>query len=144
MSSPIVLDFGKIVETAMVGMNRAYIFMGFAVNMSRNADVSEFDIPDNATLSLVSENVSDKDMHDYKKEFAIWAIANGLRDLNEYFEVFLDQIYSVSISIDSWSVRSSGRTYDDENSLSRIKKFQKMGLSKKLHLLNRDFSISIQ
>jgi len=144
MISPITINFDEITEIAKVGVNRAYIFMGFAVNMSLNPHFSDFEVSDSPNLLLVSQNISDSERHEFKGEFANWAIANGLRDLNEYFEVFLDQIYNCALIIESWSIQSAGGEFDNSRNALRVNKFQKIGMVEKFKVLEKELSISIK
>lgn len=141
MISPITINFDEITEIAKVGVNRAYIFMGFAVNMSRNPHFSDFEVPDSSNLLLVSQNISDSERHEFKGEFANWAIANGLRDLNE---VFLDQIYNCALIIESWTIQSAGGKFDNSRNASRVNKFQRIGMVEKFKVLEEELSISIE
>lgn len=138
------VDLDAIANIARVGINRAYIFMGFAVNSARDPNLQDFEVPDGSIYSLVFDDLNDDTRSKLKAEYASWAISNALRDMIEYFDVYLDKVYGLLLEVEDWKARKDGTDAGLVKMRDRRRKFRFAGTSKKLDYMRSEFGIQVE
>lgn len=143
MSEPqyLQLNFLNILNIALAGIRRANIFLGLGLNAAKDPAHKNYLLPDSTKIHFISENLSDLDIENSKKDFANWLVGNGLREVNEYFDVFLDHIYEATLM---GSVFKHDKV-DHENlvkSKAKSKKFSEYSTKRKFQELHKTFGFS--
>lgn len=129
----ITIDFNKLLKIALTGVRRVSIFMGFGVNAALDEQFKTFQLSQITKIQLVSSDVSDDVLHQYKEKFLIWIEAQGFRDLVETFAVYLDNLHEACQLIRTRKLSQENR----DNHLA----FCKKGTWKKLKILKERFSV---
>ncbi len=135
------VNFLHILDVALLGIRRANIFLGLGLNAAWNPTHKNYLLPDSTKIHFIPENLSDADIENSKRDFANWLIGNGLREINEYFDVFLDHIYEATMM---------GNVFKhdkiDAEKFAEIKKmsviFSKMSTERKFQELHKNFGFS--
>jgi len=131
--SEITINFNELLEIALTGVRRVSIFMGFGVNAAQDEQFKTFQLSQITKIQLVSSNVSDEVLRQYKEKFLIWIEAQGFRDLVETFAVYLDSLFEACQLIKTKEVSEENRN----NHLD----FCKKGTWQKLQILKEQFSV---
>ncbi len=139
-----VIDIDAIANTAFVGINRAWIFMGMGVNCANDPGASDISLPDASHLRLLPDPLPETTLTEAKVEFGIWIVSNGLREAIETFEVFLERAYSAALSIEAWKAGALEQECDLVPFNKRAKAFSYLGAEKRLDCLSRDFELTTQ
>jgi hypothetical protein len=131
-----LIDFDVILEIALLGIRRAAVFLGFGLNAAADPKFRDYRLAPHTGFSFVPEDLSDIDVDEYKREFATWITANGLREIIESFAVFLDAIYTACLKV---SIAKNILTADEAEEKNRA--FKQQFIQKKLKRLATDYSI---
>lgn len=132
MPQQVTIDFGKIHATAIKGLNRSAVFLGLGVNAADREDLKEYHLTNDTNFRILPESASDQTIAEWKKEFRIWIVGCGFRELVHWFCVYYDRTYLACCIID----RS-----DDEK---KINKFNRMGMAGKIAELKNEFGVGSQ
>ena len=98
---PVLIDFDKVGEVGLKGVRRAAVFMGLGLNSAHDPAFKSYqlssiqNVQSKMHIELIPSNVNDETLGHFKTEFAVWIIANGLREVTERYAVFLDGIHQV-------------------------------------------------
>ncbi len=91
------LNFLEILNIAWTGIRRASIFLGLGLNAAWDPTYKNYLLPDSTKIHFVPQQLSNSDIESSKRDFANWLIGNGLREVNEYFDVFLDKMHEATM-----------------------------------------------
>jgi hypothetical protein len=91
------LNFLEILNIALAGIRRASIFLGLGSNAAWDPVYKKYLLLDSTKIHFVPQQLSNSDIESSKRDFANWLVGNGLREVNEYFDVFLDKIYEATM-----------------------------------------------
>ena len=138
------LEFSQIVEPALIGINRAWVFMGLGVNASLDPDCSGFRLPDLDHIKLLPDDMPKAIVEEFKREFGMWVVSNGLRELIETWDVFLDQLYYAAVYTDYWQQSQETAKLSPEPFMKRATAFAREGTREKLERLQKQFGITLQ
>lgn len=133
------IDFEKVLEFARLGVRRASLFMGFAVNMANNPNVRDYDLSHQTKHRVLPEANDESVLAEYKHEFRTWVIANSLRELHESFVEYLEKVNQACLTFE-WVVGE--KTPEECDRLQ--KKFHSAGFPDKFDILRRQFSVTTQ
>jgi len=131
----ITINYNNILNTAEKGVQRAAIFLGLGINASRNPDVTH-GLQEHTLLQFTPDGLDANVVGSYKEEFTKWIIRNGLRELQETFNIFLDQIYEATLKI-SVSIGN----IDQTEKRDLISEFREAAFKDKFHKLIKNFDI---
>ncbi|GAB1266741.1 hypothetical protein [Aurantivibrio infirmus] len=87
------IDIAQIKDTAFKGIRRTTIFLGLGINASSDERLVSYQLIDSVPIQLVPQNASAEALNHYKEEFGKWIVTCGIRELIEWFALFLDQIH---------------------------------------------------
>jgi hypothetical protein len=136
-----VIDVDAIANTALIGVNRAWLFLGLGVNCAKTAKRSDFEIADAGYLRLLPDELPAPTLAQAKTEFAVWVVSNGLREAIDTFDVFLGSVQAAALSVEAWT--SGAESAADMVSYNkRAAAFSRLGTQKRLAGLARDFAIT--
>jgi hypothetical protein len=138
-----VLDVDAIAKTAKVGINRAWLFLGWGLNCAARAKAGDLEVQDAGYLRLLPDEGLDTTLAEAKDEFGIWIVSNGLREAIETFDVFLGAVYQAALFVEAWAAGTASRT-DDASCGKRAAKFSQFGTEKRLTSLDNDFAIAAE
>lgn len=130
MPQEIQIDFARIYDTAGRGIRRAAVFLGLGVNSSESETISNYHLLRHTNFHILPEEVSVEVLSEWKKEYRVWIVGCGFRELVDRFCVFLDQIHQVSCLI--------GRRFSEKTQTD----FEWLGLDKKIERLKSEFGIT--
>jgi len=130
MADQVTIDFGKIHDTAIRGINRAAVFLGLGVNAADHSALVDYHLTKDTNLRILPGGVDDEILDEWKKEFRVWVVGCGFREMIDRVCVFLDQLHEVC------------RVIDRSSSEKILKEFEFFGLVDKLNSLEETFGIS--
>ena len=130
MADHVTIDFGKIHDTAIRGINRAAVFLGLGINAADHFDLSEYQMTKDTNFRILPDDVDDEVLESWKKDFRIWIVGCGFREMIDRICVFLDRIHVAC------------RVIDRSNSEKTLKDFDFLGLPDKLDFLEKSFGVS--
>lgn len=135
------IDLDDIARIAQVGINRAYTFMSIAVSYANSSGFSEFEWQGNLYIIVMPQEVTSERLEEYRYNFPNWAVLSALREANEYFDAFLDEIFLAALMIEQGSEQ---RFRNDLNVklAEKDKRFEYNGTEGKLRDLQSRFGIS--
>ncbi len=131
------IDYNSILEIALKGIRRAYVFLGFGYNAAEDPNVKNYSLTDVSIIQIGLGQVDDIAMSEFKRSFLIWITGNGLREIIESFNNYLDKIFDASLAI-----AVSKGVYTVSKAKSMYQRFERYGLKKKLNILKQEFEIS--
>ena len=120
----------RIAETARVGFARAAVFTGLGCNAALRPDVIEYHLDHATRFRVLPETVPAEMMKEWKGELYNWTVASGLRDIVDFTNRFLEQLYE-ALSIATLHRRDA----------KALKRFDKGGLKDKIASLEAEFGI---
>lgn len=129
MAQQITIDFGKIHDTATRGINRAAVFLGLGVNAADHGDLTQYQLTNDTNFRVLPDDVTQETLENWKKEFRIWIVGCGFRELIDRLCVFLDRVHKAC------------RVIDQSYTEAAIKKFDFLGLGGKLQVLESEFDV---
>ena len=132
MPREVTIDFGKIHATAIKGLNRSAVFLGLGVNAADREDLKEYHLTNDTNFRILPESVPDEILAEWKKEFRIWIVGCGFRELVHWLCVFYDRTYLACCIID--------RSHDEK----KIRNFNRMGMAGKIAKLKNEFGVGSQ
>jgi hypothetical protein len=138
------IDFSLMVQPALLGITRAWVFMGLGVNAALDPDYDKFSLPDVPYIQLLPDNLPNDTVEGIKREFAVWIVSNGLRELIETWDVFLDRLYHAALSGEYWQQSRHAPSLSPDSFTKRANAFPRKGTSEKLVMLRDQFGISLQ
>lgn len=133
------VDFENLLEFARLGVRRASLFMGFAVNIESNPNVRDYGLSRQTNYRFLPETDDEKVLADYKHEFRNWVAANALRELHESFVEYLEKINQACLTFEWVSREKTAEECD-----SCRKKFHKAGFPDKFEILRLQFEVTTQ
>lgn len=113
--------------------------MGIGLNAAVDPTFRNFQLAAHTGLELVPPEASAETVDGYKREFAAWVTANGLREIVEAYAVFLDSIYAVCLQI----LIATGKR-NAPSAVRAAQSFERLGIAKKLRRLKSECSISTE
>jgi hypothetical protein len=131
------VDFDQIREIAQRGVRRAAVFMGLGLNAAYEKDFKDYRLSKITKVELVGSGASDEQIERFKKDFSYWIIGNGLREMTETFNIFLDRLHNACLVLKLVKVGS----LSIHEAKAAAKKFHRGGLSDKLVTLKKEFGI---
>lgn len=134
-----MINYDQILETALIGIRRTAVFIGFGINAASNPQCNDYSLTNITAIQIVPDKANASTVNCYKEQFASWIVGCGLRELIETFSVFLDQICSASLHV---SVHKGGLT--SQKALKVYNKFSHKGIKAKLQTLEEQFGIQYE
>lgn len=138
----IIIDPSAIKEIADKGIRRTIVFLGLGLNAANLEDFQDYELSKlpqevaNLPIQLIPSNASPETIAMYKKEFALWIIGCGLRELIESHMLFLDELHSDCLLIEKVN---GANKFGDPQRLQ--KEFHRSGINTKLSLLQERFHV---
>jgi hypothetical protein len=140
------IDLKQLSETAHVGVRRAVLFMGLGLNAAHRPDFNDYElhklphVPGQATpaIDFFPSNLPPERVNEFKLQFAIWITGCGLRELLEYYALFLDHVHRYSLLV--CQVRNRLGELDPVREQRIFNR--RFGIPRKLDVLEKRFSIA--
>jgi hypothetical protein len=130
------IDFNRLRQLAHVGLQRAYIFMGFGLNAASNPGIIDFGLAETDHAQLVPPITDPSKLQEAKTAFGQWIVSCGVREAIETFAIFLDEVHRVCLFV----AHHKGKLPDVD--VKRIRRtFRRAGLPDKLKLLTDSFGV---
>lgn len=126
-----------IADIAHAEANRAALFMAHALNASSSVSELDLRLPGFVQYLPNIENPTGEHAEHFRKDFEAWTIGNGLRDLIESTDTYLDHLFRILAPIDQQLKK--GRESDTNR---QTKKFARLSAAAKLEKLGERFGIS--
>lgn len=122
------IDFKKLLEVAYVGVRRAAGFMTLGLRAATDPSITSLNLVSNFSLRFFPEDPGESVIRETQRHYSEWIIGNGLRELEQYFSAFVDELYLVLCLIDSNQKavafgdisKRSKRFNDDTNLASKL------------------------
>ena len=95
-----VIDFGSMVDRFMVDARRVAFFVGVAQHAAENDAIGAYQMARagrTSALEHVPSGLSAEKVREGRHEMADWVLAQGLRDLVEAFEKFMEAPFSAAM-----------------------------------------------
>jgi len=134
------INLDEILSDAEIGINRAQLFMGFGVNVVEDHQFKSYQLYEHtAYLGLLPTPKDDVELEVWKNEFGKWVVANGLREVTESLNAFLDKVNWVCLLFEILK----GKT--PQNEADKLhKKYLKMGMEEKISNLELKYGLEIK
>lgn len=128
---PIKLDLEKAFSVAITGIIRASVFSGFILNPQNKFEINSWQIND--AFKLCNNEFNDKTKEEAYIEFKKWIVKNSLREMMEYLDYSLTQIYDYSYRIVNYPKNIDNKVLEKE-----LKNFNnsKNGFPEKIDKIN--------
>jgi hypothetical protein len=91
------VDFGKARRTMEKGIRRAYAFLSLGMRSATDKNVESIALDSNFHIRFLPERIPPDQIAKIQNEFGIWITGNGLRELDQFFSSFLDDIYAACV-----------------------------------------------
>ena len=134
------LNLDSAFDIALVGIGRACIFMGIGFNTSKQGHI-DYHLDGPGWLQIVPDKVPADTEKEFKDEFVAWTLGNGIRELVETFEVFLDRLFQCLLHIEAWRDAQDSKQSPEEVYQKRFDNFHRVGVRGKLAELQKRFPI---
>lgn len=140
------IDLVKLADLAHTGVRRAALFLGLGLNAAHRPDFLDYELHKLASVSgqtelpmdLFPSNLPPEKVMDFKREFSVWVIACGLREILEHYSILLDSIHNYGLQI-----LSVNRTLGTVDPVKVHKKFCHYGgFKEKFLVLQERFGIT--
>jgi len=135
------INFLEILNIALAGIRRSSIFLGLGLNAAWNPEYKNYLLLDSTKIHFIPQQLSDSDIENAKRDFANWLVGNGLREVNEHFDVFLDKIYEATMM----GLVFKHEKIDHEKYAeikNKCKRFSKKGIEDKFEELKKSFEFT--
>lgn len=140
------IDLKKLGDLAHTGVRRAALFMGLGLNAAHREDFNDYELcklpiaPEQTSLPIdfFPSNLPAERVGEFKKQFALWVIGCGLRELLEHYALFLDHIHKNALLV--FLIEDKLGSVDPEKKQEEFN--QRLGIPDKLERLKKMFSIS--
>ena len=130
MPTEVQIDYLKIYDTAGRGIRRAAVFLGLGVNSSESEALSDYHLSRHTNFHILPETVSPEILAEWKREYRIWIVGCGFRELVDRLCVFFDRLHQVSCLL--------GQCFSEKAQTD----FEWLGLDKKIEKLKSMFGIT--
>lgn len=130
----ITIDVAKIRDTALKGVRRTTIFLGLGTNAAADERLTDYSLEKHSTLNLVPDDVDGEGLEHFKTEFGRWIISSGIRELIEWFAIYLDQVHHAGLAI-----LLHAKEITQEQASQWHRSFHYKGVKDKLKLLKNRF-----
>ncbi|MDF7802110.1 hypothetical protein P4C99_21745 [Pontiellaceae bacterium B1224] len=130
MANHITIDFDKIYAIARKGINRSAVFMGLGVNAADHDELLDYHLFRDTNFRILPDEVPTETLAEWKKEFRIWVVGCGFREMVDRLCVFLDKTHLAL------------RMIDKSNSDKIINDFEFKGLRGKIDNLRDELDFS--
>ncbi len=134
---PINVDLNEIRDIAHKGVRRAVVFMGLGLNAAADEKFKNYRLSQLTKVDLVPTDADEAQIGAFKKEFSYWIIGNGLRELIEHFNIFLDGLYNGCLLFEA--TKAGGLSAQELQKAAN--KFHFAGLGKKLAMLKEQHHV---
>jgi len=131
------INYDSILEISLKGIRRAYVFLGLGYNAAVDPNFTNYSMTDVSIIQIGLGQVDSTTLSEFKRNFLVWVTGNGLRELIESFNNYLDKIFDASLAI-----AVSKGVFTVSKAKNMYQKFERYGLKKKLCNLNREYEIS--
>ncbi|MHB1947597.1 MAG: helix-turn-helix transcriptional regulator [Gammaproteobacteria bacterium] len=129
-------DFNQILNIASSRIRRTAMFLGLGLNAVWDSENNKYLLSDHTIVNFIPMDLNKDDVEASKKNFPNWLIGNGLREVDENFELFLLNIYQ-AIIFASLSPQESVDSEQLEMIRKKIDKFSRDSLDEKFKSLNK-------
>lgn len=141
------IDFRKLNKIGHTGVRRAVLFMGLGLNATHRDDFNDYQLhkiphlpgQTSVPMEFFPDDLPVERVNEFKKEFGMWIIACGMREIIEHYAMMLDQIYIHGLIV----LKAKNKLSPEFDPEKRILKFQRAGLSDKFEELQKRFDIKI-
>ncbi|NQU55654.1 MAG: hypothetical protein HQ513_00365 [Rhodospirillales bacterium] len=141
------IDLSRLEKIAHTGVRRAVIFMGLGLNAAHSEDFNDYELSKIPTLpgqfsfpiEFFPSDLPLEKVKEFKEEFAIWISGCGLRELLQYFALFLDHMHQNALLV----LHSKGKLGNLDPQVEQTRFNRNLGIPDKLDTLNKRFSMSI-
>lgn len=139
------IDLDQIANVAKIGVRRAALFMGLGLHAANREDFQDYELnklPANSratapTIEILPSGATPAQIKNFKREFSVWIIGGGLREILEHFGLFLDQVHSAALFI----LHNRGLNNLGDPEILRKNFHGRAGIGEKLRLIEERFSI---
>lgn len=128
------INFDAILERALRGVRRSYVFMGLGVNSSEDERLQNYQLTSATKIQLLKDGLSEEVVADFKDSYREWVINSAFRDSLESFHVFVDQIFLCLILIKK-------KAPSIEHVRKDLARFEKLPFPSKLEALKKGFGV---
>lgn len=129
-------DLRRLLEDVQLKIRWAYGLIAFGVNAAEHDALVKIDLPSVMRAQFPAAPLPDGVAQQVKRDFRIWMVSNGLREIAETFSNYLDRIFEISCN----AICLTG-TIQASDIPKAVKRFAAKGISDKLGLLDQDLGI---
>lgn len=128
------INFDAVLEKALKGIRRSYVFMGFGVNSAEDDRLENYQLTPVTNLQLLPDGLEKTVVTDFKKNYKEWVINNAFRDALESFHIFIEELFICLIIIKK-------KATDIDHVKKDIAHFEKLPFPSKMEFLKKQFMV---
>ena len=128
------INFDIILERALRGVRRSYVFMALGVNSSEDERLQNYQLTSVTRIQLLKDGLSEEVVADFKHNYREWVINSAFRDSLESFHVFVDQIFLCLILVKK-------KAANIESVKKDVARFDRLPFPSKLEALKKYFRV---
>lgn len=132
----VTIHFDKVLGLMAVGVRRASAFMALGTKTAADTTIVDANLEANFQFKFFPQSVSNDAIAEIRSNFGEWVLGNALKELDQFFSVFLDEVNRV-LTISAYS----GRSIEQEG-LDAIAEFSdQSSVAVKLDALKQDHGV---
>ena len=93
------INVDAVMEKALKGIRRSYVFMGLGVNSSEDNRLDNYQLTPVTNLQLLQDGLSKDVVSNFKINYKEWVINNAFREALESFHIFVEELFLCLIII---------------------------------------------
>ena len=128
------INVDAVMEKALKGIRRSYVFMGLGVNSSEDNRLDNYQLTPVTNLQLLQDGLSKDVVSNFKINYKEWVINNAFREALESFHIFVEELFLCLIIIKK-KVTDISRVQKD------VTRFEKLPFPSKMETLKKEFIV---
>ena len=128
------INFDAVLEKALKGIRRSYVFMGLGVNSAEDGRLDNYQLTPVTNLQLLQDGLGKDVVADFKENYKEWVINNASRDALETFHIFIEELFICLIIIKK-KATDIGHVQKD------VRRFEKLPFPSKMEALKKEFMV---
>lgn len=125
------INLSDIKNTAIKGVRRTAVFLGLGINASNDNRLVNYELADISPIHLIPSGLPEDTIDHFKSEFGKWIVCCGMRELIEWFALFLDQLHHACLLM---KLHANEVSQDDVSTWHRAYHYK--GIEDKIKVLN--------
>lgn len=123
-----------VAESGRSAATRASMLMAYALNAAAQAPNASFHLPGFIQLIEAPQALTSEELNRFRAEFRNWTVGNGLRELLQGTETFLNHLYRLTLSVERQCFK-----LPRDRATKLLRTFERTGVGAKFETLQRRY-----